>query len=186
MLARACRGKKTSLKAALLDQRVVAGLGNIYVCEALHRALLSPKRSASTIATRTGAPDRAHRTFGRGHQGGAQRCHQGRRIVAARSQTNRRRPRHVPASLSASTIAKAHGVRLPAAAAPSSASCRTDVRRFIARPARSDFYIPPLANGHEPPVSRSALMLPSGVRINRRACDRHRWHRAACIASHSM
>lgn len=55
-LARACRGKKTSLKAALLDQRVVAGLGNIYVCEALHRAHLSPKRQASTIASKTGAP----------------------------------------------------------------------------------------------------------------------------------
>ena len=37
MLARACDNKKTSLKAALLDQRVVAGLGNIYVCEALFR-----------------------------------------------------------------------------------------------------------------------------------------------------
>jgi formamidopyrimidine-DNA glycosylase len=57
MLARACRGKKTSLKAALLDQRVVAGLGNIYVCEALYRARLSPKRRASTIATRAGAPN---------------------------------------------------------------------------------------------------------------------------------
>jgi formamidopyrimidine-DNA glycosylase len=56
MLARACRGKKTSLKAALSDQRVVAGLGNIYVCEALHRARLSPKRRASTIAMRNGAP----------------------------------------------------------------------------------------------------------------------------------
>jgi formamidopyrimidine-DNA glycosylase len=56
MLARACRGKKTSLKAALSDQRVVAGLGNIYVCEALHRARLSPRRRASTIATRTGKP----------------------------------------------------------------------------------------------------------------------------------
>src|SRR6202166_1621146 len=50
MLARACAGKKTSLKAALSDQRVVAGLGNIYVCEALFRARLSPKRRASTIA----------------------------------------------------------------------------------------------------------------------------------------
>src|SRR6185312_10280744 len=50
MLARACAGKKTSLKAALSDQRVVAGLGNIYVCEALYRARLSPKRQASTIA----------------------------------------------------------------------------------------------------------------------------------------
>src|SRR5712671_5348137 len=56
MLARACKGKKTSLKAALSDQKVVAGLGNIYVCEALHRARLSPKRQASTIATRAGAP----------------------------------------------------------------------------------------------------------------------------------
>ena len=60
MLARACAGKQTSLKAALLDQRVVAGLGNIYVCEALHRAHLSPKRKASTIADRKGGPnDRA-------------------------------------------------------------------------------------------------------------------------------
>jgi formamidopyrimidine-DNA glycosylase len=57
MLARACRGKKTSLKAALLDQRIVAGLGNIYVCEALYRARLSPKRRASTIGTRAGAPN---------------------------------------------------------------------------------------------------------------------------------
>jgi formamidopyrimidine-DNA glycosylase len=61
MLAKACAGKKTSLKAALLDQRVVAGLGNIYVCEALFRARLSPKRQASSIAGRHGEPtDRAH------------------------------------------------------------------------------------------------------------------------------
>jgi formamidopyrimidine-DNA glycosylase len=56
LLAAACAGKKTSLKAALLDQTVVAGLGNIYVCEALHRAHLSPRRRAATIATR-GAPN---------------------------------------------------------------------------------------------------------------------------------
>ena len=62
MLAQACQGKKTSLKAALLDQRIVAGLGNIYVCEALHRARLSPLRLASTIADRRGAPnERAER-----------------------------------------------------------------------------------------------------------------------------
>jgi formamidopyrimidine-DNA glycosylase len=62
MLARACKGKKTSLKAALSDQKIVAGLGNIYVCEALHRALVSPKRLASTIATKSGAPnERAER-----------------------------------------------------------------------------------------------------------------------------
>ena len=55
-LARACSGKKTSLKTALSDQRVIAGLGNIYVCEALHRARLSPRRRAGSIATRSGAP----------------------------------------------------------------------------------------------------------------------------------
>ena len=57
LLAQACAGKKTSLKAALLDQRVVAGLGNIYVCEALFRARLSPKRRASTVADRAGRPN---------------------------------------------------------------------------------------------------------------------------------
>jgi formamidopyrimidine-DNA glycosylase len=57
MLAKACAGKKTSLKAALSDQRIVAGLGNIYVCEALFRARLSPKRQASTIAGRDGKPN---------------------------------------------------------------------------------------------------------------------------------
>ena len=57
MLAEACAGKKTSLKAALSDQRVVAGLGNIYVCEALFRARVSPKRVASTIADRNGKPN---------------------------------------------------------------------------------------------------------------------------------
>jgi formamidopyrimidine-DNA glycosylase len=54
MLARSCYNKKTSLKAALLDQRVVAGLGNIYVCEALFRSQLSPRRLAATLATKTG------------------------------------------------------------------------------------------------------------------------------------
>lgn len=56
MLAHSCAGKTTSLKAALLDQRVVAGLGNIYVCEALHRSHLSPRRIAATLSTRKGEP----------------------------------------------------------------------------------------------------------------------------------
>jgi formamidopyrimidine-DNA glycosylase len=56
MLAHACANKKTSLKAALLDQRVVAGLGNIYVCEALFRAQLSPRRLAATLATKKAEP----------------------------------------------------------------------------------------------------------------------------------
>jgi formamidopyrimidine-DNA glycosylase len=62
MLAHTCAGKKTSLKAALLDQRVVAGLGNIYVCEALFRSHLSPRRLAATLATKKGeATDHAKR-----------------------------------------------------------------------------------------------------------------------------
>jgi formamidopyrimidine-DNA glycosylase len=56
LAAALARKSKVSLKAALLDQRVVAGLGNIYVCEALHRARLSPKRRAATITARGGAP----------------------------------------------------------------------------------------------------------------------------------
>jgi formamidopyrimidine-DNA glycosylase len=58
-LAKACQGKQTSLKVALLDQRVVAGLGNIYVGEALHLAGLSPQRKAATIATPSGLPRQA-------------------------------------------------------------------------------------------------------------------------------
>jgi formamidopyrimidine-DNA glycosylase len=48
-LDRALAGKLTPIKAALLDQRIVAGLGNIYVCEALFRAGLSPRRLAATV-----------------------------------------------------------------------------------------------------------------------------------------
>lgn len=48
-LAERFRGKAAPLKAALLDQHLIAGLGNIYVCEALHRAGLSPRRKARTL-----------------------------------------------------------------------------------------------------------------------------------------
>jgi formamidopyrimidine-DNA glycosylase len=51
-LASKLAGKLTPIKAALLDQRIVAGLGNIYVCEALYRAGLSPKRLAASIGRR--------------------------------------------------------------------------------------------------------------------------------------
>ena len=48
-LKRVFAGKKTSVKAALLDQRVIAGLGNIYVVEALHRAGIAPTKEAGRI-----------------------------------------------------------------------------------------------------------------------------------------
>jgi formamidopyrimidine-DNA glycosylase len=48
-LENALKGKKTPVKSALLDQRVIAGLGNIYACEALWRARISPRRRAARI-----------------------------------------------------------------------------------------------------------------------------------------
>ncbi|WP_265516150.1 bifunctional DNA-formamidopyrimidine glycosylase/DNA-(apurinic or apyrimidinic site) lyase [Nitratireductor luteus] len=66
LLAALLRGRQAPLKAALLDQRIVAGLGNIYVCEALWRAGLSPRRRAGSIvgegrATGNGATARTER-----------------------------------------------------------------------------------------------------------------------------
>ena len=55
-LARRFAGKRAPTKAALLDQRVVAGLGNIYVSEALHRAGIGPTRPAGTLVLKSGAP----------------------------------------------------------------------------------------------------------------------------------
>jgi formamidopyrimidine-DNA glycosylase len=55
-LARLLAGKSAPLKAALLDQRAIAGLGNIYVSEALHRAGLSPRRAAGSIVRKDGTP----------------------------------------------------------------------------------------------------------------------------------
>jgi formamidopyrimidine-DNA glycosylase len=55
-LASRLKGKATSIKAALVDQRLIAGLGNIYACEALFRAGISPRRLAGSLATRSGKP----------------------------------------------------------------------------------------------------------------------------------
>jgi formamidopyrimidine-DNA glycosylase len=55
-LASRCAKRRVPLKIALLDQRIVSGLGNIYASEALHLARLSPFRQAATIATSAGAP----------------------------------------------------------------------------------------------------------------------------------
>jgi formamidopyrimidine-DNA glycosylase len=55
-LAGKARSRKTDLKAFLMDQRIVAGLGNIYVCEALFRTGLNPLRGAARLATKSGRP----------------------------------------------------------------------------------------------------------------------------------
>ena len=49
VLAARLKGRKSPIKAALLDQRVVAGIGNIYACEALFYAAISPRRRAATV-----------------------------------------------------------------------------------------------------------------------------------------
>jgi len=57
-LAERFAGKAQPLKSALLDQKTVAGLGNIYVCEALWRSHLRPTRAAATLVTKTGKPNK--------------------------------------------------------------------------------------------------------------------------------
>ena len=135
MLAAACAGKKTSLKAALSDQKVVAGLGNIYVCEALHRAHLSPKRQASTLATRGGAPTSAPARSPMPSRP-CSTTRSGRRLVAARSPPDRRRPRHFQHSFRVYDRDGANARRRNAKAR-SGASCRAGARRFFVRCARN-------------------------------------------------
>jgi len=60
-LAENLRGRRTPMKSALLDQRTVAGLGNIYVCEILFRAGVSPRRTAASVAAKSGVTDRVER-----------------------------------------------------------------------------------------------------------------------------
>ena len=55
-LARKLQNKTTSIKVALLDQRVVVGVGNIYACEALHRSGIHPQRQSKTLVRKDGKP----------------------------------------------------------------------------------------------------------------------------------
>ena len=76
-LAEAFAGKKQNIKVSLLDQRIVSGLGNIYVCEALYRARISPLTAAGKVS----------------------RAHRGGRLDAARFRQRRGRPGLFPAPL---------------------------------------------------------------------------------------
>ena len=66
-MADGLRGRRTPMKAALLDQRTVAGLGNIYVCEILFRSGISPRRSASSVAGKSGVTKRVERVTAATH-----------------------------------------------------------------------------------------------------------------------
>ena len=54
-----CRGKRSPIKTTLLDQRFVVGVGNIYACEALHKAGISPTKQAYKLVTKAGKPTKA-------------------------------------------------------------------------------------------------------------------------------
>jgi formamidopyrimidine-DNA glycosylase len=58
-LARLLAGRSAPVKALVMDQRLIAGVGNIYACEALWRARISPSRPAGRFATRSGRPTAA-------------------------------------------------------------------------------------------------------------------------------
>ena len=129
MLAHACKGKKTSLKAALSDQRIVAGLGNIYVCEALHRAPFAQaiwrrSRCDPEHQRARGRPSMPSRPCSQGcDRGGGSRCAiTGEPTASSMFQHNFR-------------VYDRDGnrVRRRAAKAPLSASCRLDDRRSIVR-----------------------------------------------------
>ena len=114
-LAAACRGKKVSLKVALMDQRVVAGLGNIYVSEALHLARLSPHTESVDDSHRHGRAPRRGAPARRGHQAGARR-----------GRSNGRPARSTGRRGSVSTTAKA--------SAAVSAAARVDPKTDAGRP----------------------------------------------------
>ena len=122
MLAARCTGKKTSIKAALLDQRVVAGLGNIYVFEALYRARISPQASVDA----GDALERAATSARSNWSMRSRRC--SHEAIEAGGSSLRDYPRRPTASSaisstgSASTSARAKRARRAAATARSGAS----------------------------------------------------------------
>ena len=127
-LAKTLAASKRDIKAFLMDQSRIAGLGNIYVCEALFRAGISPKKRSDRLAKKAPRAARRHRRRARGR-------HREPRHQLQRLRRRRRRNRAATSTPCRSMAAK----RLPAGAvAPRCvASYRPDVPRFSARAAKS-------------------------------------------------
>ena len=129
LVGRACTGSNTPIKSALLDQRIVAGLGNIYVCEALYRAGINPKRKAGRIVGGAGRGAGADdpRRAGRGDRGG--------RIVAAGTTARPTASWAISSTLSGSTTARARPAPTP--------GCAGTMRRIV-QSGRSTLLLPAL------------------------------------------
>ena len=132
-LAQRLKGKATSIKAALVDQRLIAGLGNIYACEALFRARISPLKRAGSLVSKSGKPTKQIEALVGGDQGRARGRDQGRRLVAARLSARRRRAR-----ANSSTRFKVYGREGKPC---SRKGCGGTVRRIV-QGGRSTFYCP--------------------------------------------
>ncbi len=142
-LAQHARGKKVALKPFLADQRIIAGLGNIYACEALYRARLSPLARRGDDRLQDRQAERARRGVGAGGPRRARGRYRRRRLDAARLSPGERRGRRLPACVlrlrPRRRAVPAQGVRRHACAA----SCSPADRRSTApsasarrRPAR--------------------------------------------------
>ena len=129
-LALKAQGKKVNLKAFLMDQHVVAGLGNIYVSEALFQAGLSPNRPAASLANRRGAPTERPPSWccDQGRAGTRNRCG---RFDASRLSPCRRKARARFRNDLRSTIAPARSALGLNAAAKYGVPSMRDARRFI-------------------------------------------------------
>ena len=117
-------GRKAAIKLLLLDQRIVAGLGNIYVCEALFRARIDPRKAAG------GSVSREARRAGGGDPGGARRGDRGGRVDACATSPSPTASSAISPSSSTSMGARASRAAA-GAAARSSGSSRAAARPSI-------------------------------------------------------
>ena len=161
--ARCCadllRGRQAPLKAALLDQRTDRRPWQ-YLClrgAVARRPFAAPRRRHHRRQA-GGRRRRGASALADGDPRGHRRRDRGRRLVAARPYPDRRLARLLPAFASPSTTARASPARGPAAAAPSSASCRAGARPSIARPASVRAKSGARCSGGEPawPMKRSS------------------------------
>ena len=138
VIARLFRHKIAPLKAALLDQRLIAGLGNIYVCEALHRARLHPEAPAGTPREGRRASDTEGQRPGEGDRAGAGGGRRGRRLDPARLRPHGwqrgRLPARLPGLRPGRTGLQPAGLRRIDRPASSRPTARRSSARPVSRP----------------------------------------------------